>query len=124
MSSFDAEIGTRIRTLRKALGLTQTELADTIGVRFQQIQKYENGSNRIAASTLNQVAEALGISVVALYRDNDDGIYADHGCSELLDLYMRLPKAQRAEMLFKLRATSARMTSSKELSKPVLEHPG
>lgn len=108
MNCIDKAVGLRIRTYRKALGMSQTELADLIGVRFQQVQKYENGSNRVAASRLWQIADALGVSVVALFEDvrQSRGEAAD--VAELLDLYNRLPSAQRAQALFHMRALLAR----------------
>ncbi len=56
----EAEIGKRIRVRRAALGISQAELADRIGMSFQQVQKYERGANRIASSILVRVADALG----------------------------------------------------------------
>jgi transcriptional regulator with XRE-family HTH domain len=56
----DAWVGTRIAARRQALGLSQTALAERVGVSFQQIQKYETGINRISASRLHQIALALG----------------------------------------------------------------
>lgn len=55
----DAHIGRRIRRRRRQLGLTQHQLAIACGVRFQQIQKYESGANRIAASRLWKIAHAM-----------------------------------------------------------------
>jgi transcriptional regulator with XRE-family HTH domain len=55
----DAHLGQRIRRRRRQLGLTQQQLANACGVRFQQIQKYESGANRIAASRLWKIARAL-----------------------------------------------------------------
>ncbi len=57
----DAHIGQKIRARRNLLGLSQTELADTAGITFQQIQKYEKGVNRVGASRLQQFSEALGV---------------------------------------------------------------
>ena len=54
-------IGARIRALRMAAGRTQTALGEAIGVSFQQVQKYEKGKDRIAASTLQVLAAALGV---------------------------------------------------------------
>jgi transcriptional regulator with XRE-family HTH domain len=62
----DALIGQRVRRLRAARGLSQTELGQAINVTFQQIQKYEAGTNRIAASTLVRLAAALGVAPDAL----------------------------------------------------------
>jgi transcriptional regulator with XRE-family HTH domain len=59
----EQEIGVRIRARRHQLGLTQSELAAKLGVSFQQVQKYERGANRVAASTLAAAAAALGVSV-------------------------------------------------------------
>ena len=57
----DAHIGQKIRTRRNLLGLSQTELADSAGITFQQIQKYEKGTNRVGASRLQQFSQALGV---------------------------------------------------------------
>lgn len=55
----DVSVGARIRLRRKAIGVSQSVLADRLGVSFQQVQKYERGANRIAASTLIRCAKAL-----------------------------------------------------------------
>ncbi len=57
----DVYIGKRLRRRRRILGLTQQQLAETIGVRFQQIQKYECGSNRITAAKLYRLGSALNV---------------------------------------------------------------
>jgi transcriptional regulator with XRE-family HTH domain len=57
----DIEIGARLRVARKARGFSQTELGDSIGVTFQQIQKYERGANRISCSALILLAGALQV---------------------------------------------------------------
>jgi transcriptional regulator with XRE-family HTH domain len=57
----DAHIGQKIRARRNLLGLSQTELAEAAGISFQQIQKYEKGTNRVGASRLQQFSEALGV---------------------------------------------------------------
>ena len=59
----DREVAARVRAQRLASGLTQTELGKRIGVTFQQIQKYENGSNRLTAGKLIILAEILGVPV-------------------------------------------------------------
>jgi transcriptional regulator with XRE-family HTH domain len=63
----DTAIGNRIRRERRAANLTQTELADILGVTFQQIQKYEKGRNRVAASRLVQIADALNVPVLTFF---------------------------------------------------------
>ncbi len=57
----DKAIGTAIRLARLARKLSQTDLGNLLGVTFQQVQKYENGANRVSAARLLQLAEALGI---------------------------------------------------------------
>jgi transcriptional regulator with XRE-family HTH domain len=64
----DAIVGRRIRTRRLLLGMTQTQLARQIGVSFQQVQKYENGTNRVGAGRLVQIAQILGMQLDALLR--------------------------------------------------------
>ena len=63
LEAIDAAAGARIRDRRRALGITQGELARRLGLSFQQIQKYERGANRVSGSRLVQIAAALGISV-------------------------------------------------------------
>src|ERR1700731_1131034 len=57
----DTHIGQKIRARRIFLGMSQTELADAAGIKFQQIQKYERGTNRVGASRLQQFSDALGV---------------------------------------------------------------
>lgn len=59
----DVEVGRRIRVQRMARGISQTELGEKIGVTFQQVQKYEKGTNRVGASRLTKVAKVLGVSI-------------------------------------------------------------
>jgi transcriptional regulator with XRE-family HTH domain len=63
----DLHIGKRLRARRRLLGLTQGDLGRRIGVRFQQIQKYECAANRTSASTLWRLAIALGVTVHYFY---------------------------------------------------------
>jgi transcriptional regulator with XRE-family HTH domain len=63
----DAMVGARIRVFRIHRKISQTDLADQIGVTFQQVQKYEKGTNRIGASRLSRIATVLGISVGELF---------------------------------------------------------
>src|SRR5947208_6972981 len=61
--SRDAEVGRRVRSRRLECRLSQTELADRIGVTFQQVQKYEKGVNRIGAGRLQRISEALDVPI-------------------------------------------------------------
>ena len=55
----DKHVGAQIRTRRLMLGMTQTGLADAVGLTFQQIQKYEKGTNRVSASRIQQFSKCL-----------------------------------------------------------------
>src|SRR4029079_9175660 len=59
----DVLVGSRVRVRRLELGLSQTALANELGVTFQQVQKYEKGTNRIGASRLHDMARVLGVPV-------------------------------------------------------------
>ena len=66
-NDIDLHLGRRLRRRRRLLGLTQQQLAVAVGIRFQQIQKYECGANRISAARLWQLAEALEVQVSYFY---------------------------------------------------------
>ncbi|SPU42222.1 transcriptional repressor DicA [Brevundimonas diminuta] len=66
-AEIDLHLGRRLRRRRRLLGLTQQQLGDRIGIRFQQIQKYECGANRISAARLWELAEALQTPVSYFY---------------------------------------------------------
>jgi transcriptional regulator with XRE-family HTH domain len=63
----DQQVGSRVRMRRLMLKLSQTDLADGIGVTFQQVQKYEKGMNRIGASRLQQIADVLQVPVTFFF---------------------------------------------------------
>jgi transcriptional regulator with XRE-family HTH domain len=63
----DVEVGHRIRIERLARGLSQTALANQLGVTFQQVQKYEKGVNRVGAGRLTKIAEVLGVAVGSFF---------------------------------------------------------
>ncbi|MGC2780477.1 MAG: helix-turn-helix transcriptional regulator [Bradyrhizobium sp.] len=63
----DAEVGRRIRLYRTNAGLSQSELGRKIGVTFQQVQKYEQGANRVGAGRLTDIAAALKMPVSAFF---------------------------------------------------------
>ncbi|MFK7876611.1 MAG: helix-turn-helix domain-containing protein, partial [Paracoccaceae bacterium] len=63
----DVHVGKRIRQRRWLIGMTQQQLGDSVGIKFQQIQKYETGANRVSASRLWDVAEALDVPVTFFF---------------------------------------------------------
>jgi transcriptional regulator with XRE-family HTH domain len=70
--SEDVELGRKIRALRLQRGLSQTSLADGIGLTFQQVQKYEKGTNRVSAGRLQKIAEMLDMPVTFFYGGASD----------------------------------------------------
>ena len=62
-SAIDKEIGARVRLRRNQIGMSQEKLADALGITFQQVQKYEKGTNRISVSRLDQSATAVDVRI-------------------------------------------------------------
>lgn len=75
----DEHVGAQIRMHRKLRGVTQVELAGALDLTFQQVQKYERGSNRISASTLYATARFLGLPVAAFF----EGLPATHDAARV-----------------------------------------
>lgn len=101
----DKAIGARMRAVRLQRKLTQTQLGESLGVTFQQIQKYENGKNRVSGSAMVKVCEALNVKPEQLL-GNGNGVF--HSEPDVFDLVMtdkamvrmvveiaRLPATQR-----------------------------
>ena len=81
-TAVDVHIGQKIRTRRNLLGLSQTELADAAGITFQQVQKYEKGTNRVGASRLQQFSETLGVPPSYFFEGIPTGGKKQHAPSE------------------------------------------
>jgi transcriptional regulator with XRE-family HTH domain len=104
----DAHVGKRIRHRRWMVGMTQQQLADKVGIKFQQIQKYETGMNRVSASRLWDIAESLGVTIGFFFEGLDDAreaqnagesdIMADREALELVRSYYAIPEAQRRRL--------------------------
>ena len=75
----DAQVGTRVRLRRVLLGMSQERLGESLGLTFQQIQKYEKGVNRIGAGRLYQVAQILGVPISYFYEDVIDDLFVARG---------------------------------------------
>ncbi|SIO53709.1 Helix-turn-helix [Rhodovulum sp. ES.010] len=82
----DAHVGRRIRQRRWMLGMTQQELAEKVDIKFQQIQKYETGANRVSASRLWLIAQALDVAVSFFF----DGLEVP-GEGQITDVNERIP---------------------------------
>jgi transcriptional regulator with XRE-family HTH domain len=72
----DVHVGARIRLRRTLLGISQTALAEAIGLTFQQVQKYEKGVNRVSSSRLLDVANALDVAIPYFFEDMSAGVSA------------------------------------------------
>lgn len=106
----DVHVGKRIRHRRWVSGTTQQQLADQVGVKFQQIQKYETGMNRVSASRLWDIAHALGVDVAFFFEglDSDlleadahgmpNDILSDKEALDLLRSYYAIPENQRRRL--------------------------
>lgn len=104
----DAHVGKRIRHRRWMVGMTQQQLADKVGIKFQQIQKYETGMNRVSASRLWDVAEALGVQISFFFEGLSEvgeraqglsgDVLADKEALELVRSYYAIPEAQRRRL--------------------------
>jgi transcriptional regulator with XRE-family HTH domain len=110
-NTLDVALGLRIRQRRRSLGVSQSALADSIGLTFQQVQKYERGSNRVSFSRLVEIAHALQCQAIDLIGDLDGaGIPSPlfrqdtahlrvTGGPELLAAYAAAPPALRRTIL-------------------------
>ncbi|OCO99270.1 MULTISPECIES: helix-turn-helix transcriptional regulator [unclassified Ensifer] len=71
-SQIDVFVGSRVRMRRLMAGLSQEKLADGLGITFQQVQKYEKGTNRIGASRLQAIADILGVHPSFFFQEGED----------------------------------------------------
>ena len=106
----DVHVGKRIRHQRWLVGKTQQQLAEQVGIKFQQIQKYETGMNRVSASRLWDIADVLGVPVAFFFEGQDKDpkksaeaeaqkdILADKEALELIRSYYAIPENQRKRL--------------------------
>ncbi len=78
----DKYVGSRVRMRRIMLGMSQEKLGEKLGLTFQQIQKYEKGTNRVGASRLQQISEILQVPVSFLFDGGPSGSTTPEGFSE------------------------------------------
>src|SRR5436853_7802795 len=107
----DAEVGRRVRSRRLECRLSQTELADRIGVTFQQVQKYEKGVNRIGAGRLQRISEALEVPISFFFGGGATGALAreTNGNAESIFGFMQTSGSVRIVKAFhKIKSRKAR----------------
>jgi transcriptional regulator with XRE-family HTH domain len=96
----DVYVGLRLRALRTQRRLSQTALADNLGITFQQIQKYERGANRISASKLLEMAEFLEVSIVYFFEGAPGSRHSQAGAPPMeTDAYGRLMRVDGGSRL-------------------------
>ena len=113
--NFNAHLGKKLRMRRLSLGLTQTKVAQAINVTFQQIQKYEKGTNGVSSSRLLQLSQFLKVPIVYFYEDFkdykdekekiEDPMSDDLNYSFLTKTFSTLSKGQKEKILQVLRNT-------------------
>lgn len=109
----DVHVGKRIRHRRWLAGITQQNLAETVGIKFQQVQKYETGANRVSASRLWDIAAAMGVDVAFFFEgmepaDTGAGtgtgqaaptdLMSDKEALDLVRSYYAIPENQRRRL--------------------------
>lgn len=120
----DTEVGKRIKKRRQQLRISQTALGVAVGVSFQQIQKYERGSNRVSSSILYQVAQILGVPITYFFEslptasstDNaalsqkahlrEEFVATEEG-QRLVDAFLSVPKKMRPKFIALLASFAA-----------------
>lgn len=124
----DLHVGKRLRRRRRLLGMTQQDLAGMVGVRFQQIQKYECGANRITSSRLYELSKALNVSVQYFFDGMIDPAHSTRAANdahsiegdilsqketlELVRAYYRLGERPRKRLLELAKALETNSTDS------------
>ncbi|MEL6618688.1 MAG: helix-turn-helix transcriptional regulator [Pseudomonadota bacterium] len=108
----DTHVGKRIRQRRWLIGMTQQKLAELVGIKFQQIQKYETGANRVSASRLWDIGEAMGVPVAFFFEglreentvtvsgspEAPADMLSDKEAMDLVRTYYAIPEAQRRRL--------------------------
>ncbi len=104
----DVHVGKRVRHRRWLTGMTQQQLAEAVGIKFQQIQKYETGMNRVSASRLWDIAHSLGVPVSYFFEGLENtgkvdpglpgDLLADKEALELVRSYYAIPEQQRRRL--------------------------
>ena len=114
--TFNAHLGRKLRMRRLSLGLTQTKVANAINVTFQQIQKYEKGTNGVSSSRLIQLSSFLKVPITYFFEDfaennnidkNTEGDNSDLNYSFLIKTFSKLNETQKQKVFTLLKNTSS-----------------
>lgn len=106
-NALDGLIGNKMNQLRLARGMTRHQLAEKVGVTHQQLQKYEKGVNRITASRLSDIAQALGVDVTYFFDEDllpldNEQIERQRMCIELMRDFARIKRPDQQEAIRRL----------------------
>ena len=112
--NFNKHLGNKLKLRRLALGLTQTKVAQAINVTFQQIQKYEKGTNGVSSNRLMQLSQFLKVPIIYFFEDykefkdvnSNDDVNEDLNYSFLSRTFSSLSKTQKERILQILNNTS------------------
>jgi transcriptional regulator with XRE-family HTH domain len=118
LTEIDQIVGARITALRKEKGVTLTVLAKAVGVSYQQLQKYESGSNRIGAARLQKIAKYLEVPISSLYDDEIEapvqtGGFASlnlPGAIDLLKIFAEIECAETRRNILMIARAAARIS--------------
>ena len=113
--NFNVHLGKKLRMRRLSLGLTQTKVAEAINVTFQQIQKYEKGTNGVSSARLMQISQFLKVPITYFYEENkdykvfgsDERAPEDLNYSFLAKTFNSLSKAEKEKILQVLKNTES-----------------
>ena len=107
----DVHVGQKIRQRRWLTGMTQQRLAELVGIKFQQIQKYETGANRVSASRLWDISDALGVEIAFFFEGIKSNkqvpkavenvpldVMGDKEAMDLIRSYYSIPEDQRRRL--------------------------
>ena len=105
--NFNIHLGKKLRMRRLSLGLTQTKVAEAINVTFQQIQKYEKGTNGVSSARLMQISQFLKVPITYFYEDfknykafgSEEGVSEDLNYSFLQKTFNSLSKIEKEKIL-------------------------
>jgi transcriptional regulator with XRE-family HTH domain len=108
----DVYVGSRVRMRRKMLGLSQEKLGDKLGITFQQIQKYEKGTNRVGASRLQAMAQALEVPIAYFFPDTAPSAAGtgmqEEGATFMMDFMSTAEGLELSRAFLRIRNTKAR----------------
>ena len=112
--TFNAHLGRKLRMRRLSLGLTQTKVANAINVTFQQIQKYEKGTNGVSSSRLIQLSNFLKVPITYFFEDFSNNVQPEGGEGDNYDLnysfliktFSKLNDNQKVKVIQLLKNTS------------------